>query len=152
MSSVDQLLSADRFRSPRTAFGPPVTEMGMSHLLRVWRSPSSDPRSPNGMVTDHGHPSETNHGRHLQCFGSAMTARSRTATDEGNRPELAFLCTALRQEMARPPDSVVADGFRDPILVGDDSRLRDGHHRLAVAPALGISVPVEFVAREARRC
>jgi hypothetical protein len=77
-----------------------------------------------------------------------------TVVDPGNEgpwgEELALLWTALRNEMAALLDSVVADGFRDPILIGDDGRLWDGHHRLAMELALGISVPVEFVGKEAR--
>jgi hypothetical protein len=99
-------------------------------------------------------------------------ARSAAAAYSGRRPELddaavmtvvapgnegplgedpAPLWRALRHEMAPLLDSVVAEGFREPILIGDDGRLWDGHHRLAVALAFGISVPVEFVGKEARR-
>lgn len=41
--------------------------------------------------------------------------------------------------------SVQEAGFREPILLGNDGRIWDGHHRLAVAQRLGIEhVPVEF--------
>lgn len=37
------------------------------------------------------------------------------------------------------------DSFEDPILLGSDGRVWDGHHRLAVAMRLGIEkVPVVF--------
>lgn len=42
-------------------------------------------------------------------------------------------------------DSVLAVGFTTPVAVGPDSRVRDGHHRLAVAAALGIMLPVQLV-------
>lgn len=38
------------------------------------------------------------------------------------------------------------DGIREPILLGDDGRVHDGHHRLAVAVALMLDeVPVIHV-------
>lgn len=43
-------------------------------------------------------------------------------------------------------DSVVAVGFREPIQIGFDGRLWDGHHRVAVALALGIMLPVDVAA------
>ena len=43
-------------------------------------------------------------------------------------------------------DSVVAVGFREPIQLGSDGRLWDGHHRVAVALTLGIMLPVEVTA------
>ncbi|MBY4381896.1 hypothetical protein HQO24_10605 [Rhodococcus fascians] len=40
-------------------------------------------------------------------------------------------------------DSVLQVGIREPLMIGDDGRLWDGHHRLAVAVALGLtSIPV----------
>lgn len=40
--------------------------------------------------------------------------------------------------------SVAEHGIREPILLGSDGRIRDGHHRLCVADALGIAdVPVK---------
>ena len=51
--------------------------------------------------------------------------------------------------------SIASWGARDASRIrragGGVGRWWDGHHRLAVALALGISVPVEFVAKEARR-
>lgn len=41
------------------------------------------------------------------------------------------------------------DSFDDPILLGSDGRVWDGHHRLAVAMKLGIKeVPVIFSGEE----
>ena len=41
------------------------------------------------------------------------------------------------------------DGIREPILLGTDGRVWDGHHRITVAMHLGLdSVPVEFAARK----
>lgn len=41
------------------------------------------------------------------------------------------------------------DGIREPVLLGTDGRVWDGHHRITVAMHLGLdSVPVEFAARK----
>lgn len=42
--------------------------------------------------------------------------------------------------------SIQAEGIREPVLLGNDGRVWDGHHRIVVAMRLGIeSVPVEVV-------
>ncbi|QDK01280.1 ParB-like nuclease domain protein [Microbacterium phage WaterT] len=42
-------------------------------------------------------------------------------------------------------ESVQTGGMREPILLGNDGRVWDGHHRVVVAMHLGLdSVPVEF--------
>ncbi|TDO18158.1 ParB-like nuclease family protein [Mycobacterium sp. BK086] len=41
--------------------------------------------------------------------------------------------------------AVIADGIQEPIIVGNDGELWDGHHRLAVALALGIDVPTRVI-------
>lgn len=47
---------------------------------------------------------------------------------------------------------VLRNGIREPILLGDDGRLWDGHHRLYVAHALGFThVPVKFARPERPR-
>lgn len=67
------------------------------------------------------------------------------------RVELECLWMHDRFTVLNVLDSVVAEGFRTPILIGPDGRLWDGHHRLAVALALGISVPVRRIpGRESR--
>lgn len=44
----------------------------------------------------------------------------------------------------------VADqGVREPIIIGPDGRLWDGHHRLACALALNVTVPARVVPAEA---
>lgn len=43
-------------------------------------------------------------------------------------------------------DSIQREGIIYPVLVGDDGRLWDGHHRVVAAMALGLSeVPIDFV-------
>lgn len=61
--------------------------------------------------------------------------------------ELAFLWTTLRHRVLDVMDSVLAEGFREPILLGRDGRLWDGHHRLAVALALDLEVPVTYAGK-----
>lgn len=42
-------------------------------------------------------------------------------------------------------ESIRAEGIREPILLGNDGRVWDGHHRITAATLLGIhEVPVEF--------
>lgn len=44
--------------------------------------------------------------------------------------------------------SVLQNGIREPLLIGDDGRLWDGHHRLYVAYTLGFThVPVKHARR-----
>lgn len=42
-------------------------------------------------------------------------------------------------------DRVMAEGFLAPVEIGVDGRLWNGHHRVAVAAALGIMLPVARV-------
>jgi ParB-like chromosome segregation protein Spo0J len=40
---------------------------------------------------------------------------------------------------------IAVNGISEPVLLGDDGRVWDGHHRLMVARLLGIrTVPVEY--------
>lgn len=42
-------------------------------------------------------------------------------------------------------ERVRAEGIREPVLLGTDGRVWDGHHRIVVAMHLGLdSVPVEW--------
>lgn len=61
--------------------------------------------------------------------------------------ELEFLWTEHRPEMLALLDSVVVEGFHEPILIGEDGRLWDGHHRLAVALALDVPLPVQIASK-----
>lgn len=61
--------------------------------------------------------------------------------------ELAFLWTTLRYRVLDVMDSVLAVGFREPIVLGREGRLWDGHHRLAVALALDLEVPVTYAGK-----
>lgn len=53
--------------------------------------------------------------------------------------------------MDRLYKSVQLVGIREPILLGNDGRIWDGHHRLAVAWRLGLNmVPVRFASSKER--
>lgn len=56
--------------------------------------------------------------------------------------ELRSLWTEDREKLLALMDQVLAEGFLTPVEVGPDGRLWDGHHRVAVAAALGIMLPV----------
>ncbi len=58
--------------------------------------------------------------------------------------ELNWLWTMDRKRTLELMDDVIARGFKEPILLGPDGRVWDGHHRLAVGLALQKSVPVEW--------
>lgn len=40
--------------------------------------------------------------------------------------------------------SVATEGVREPVLLGDDGRVWDGHHRIIAALIVGTPVPVEY--------
>lgn len=54
--------------------------------------------------------------------------------------ELNDLWTRDRCDMLRLLQSVVDKGICRPVLIGPDGRLWDGHHRVAVALALNVTV------------
>ncbi len=52
---------------------------------------------------------------------------------------------ANRDRTKQLVESIHTEGIREPILLGNDGRVWDGHHRITVARHLGIrDVPVEF--------
>ena len=65
--------------------------------------------------------------------------------------ELAFLWTEHQARTLLLLTAVIADGrILEPIIVGNDGRLWDGHHRLAVALTLGMTVPTRVLPAEAK--
>ena len=58
--------------------------------------------------------------------------------------ELGFLWQEHTEKMLELLASVMVEGFKEPITIGNDGRIWDGHHRIGVALALGIDVPVIF--------
>ena len=68
--------------------------------------------------------------------------------EHGWPTELDWLWSVHRDQTLALMDKVRADGgIRFPVLIGTDGRLWDGHHRVAVALALGIDVPVMWAER-----
>lgn len=52
---------------------------------------------------------------------------------------------ANRDRTKQLVESIRVEGIREPILLGNDGRVWDGHHRITAATLLGIrEVPVEF--------
>lgn len=64
--------------------------------------------------------------------------------EHGWATEFAYLATHHGPKLRKLRKSIAKRGIRIPLLLGNDGRLWDGHHRLLVAVGLGISfVPVE---------
>lgn len=59
--------------------------------------------------------------------------------------ELQELWTEDRHDTLLLLQHVVGEGISEPIIIGPDGRLWDGHHRLAVALALHITVPARII-------
>jgi len=67
----------------------------------------------------------------------------RDGGEHGWEHEFAWLDHHQGEQTDRLAEDVAVNGIREPILLGNDGRVWDGHHRLAVAVRLGIdSVPV----------
>lgn len=43
--------------------------------------------------------------------------------------------------------SLIRNGFDEPVLLGDDGRVWDGHHRIIAAARAGLDIPVEIINR-----
>lgn len=57
--------------------------------------------------------------------------------------EIRWLWLNHTNKMARILVSIAKEGIHKPILLGDDGRVWDGHHRIAAARALGLKrIPV----------
>lgn len=67
----------------------------------------------------------------------------RDGNEWGWDTEFAWLDHHQGENTDRLAEDVAVNGIREPILLGNDGRVWDGHHRLAVAVRLGLSeVPV----------
>lgn len=64
--------------------------------------------------------------------------------EHGWATEFAYLATRHDSRLRMLRKSIEKRGIRRPLLLGNDGRLWDGHHRLLIAVGLGIEfVPVE---------
>lgn len=60
----------------------------------------------------------------------------------GWRDEASDLLPRLESALIK---DIAKNGILTPVLLGDDGRVWDGHHRIVIALSLGLSsVPVEF--------
>ena len=74
-----------------------------------------------------------------------LLALYKDGDERGWSDEFADLWTRDWPAMYDLCDSVNQYGVRNPILLGNDGRVWDGHHRLAAATNMGlVTVPVEF--------
>lgn len=68
---------------------------------------------------------------------SALLADYLDGDEVGWQAELRWLWSHDRSRMLALLDDVLENGIREPILLGTDGRVWDGHHRIGVALALG---------------
>ena len=65
--------------------------------------------------------------------------------EHGWEIEFRFLRLEHSDRIEELSAEVLRDGMKEPVLLGSDDRVWDGHHRLCVADLLGMEyVPVEF--------
>lgn len=64
----------------------------------------------------------------------------RDGDEHGWQTEFDWLDTHHADRMDMLTTSIQETGIREPILLGSDGRVWDGHHRIAVAHRLGIAV------------
>lgn len=77
---------------------------------------------------------------------ATILARWRPGSEDWDWPsEFAYLQEYDSHIIARLIRDIAKNGVLDPLLLGDDGRVWDGHHRLLVARILGITeLPVEY--------
>lgn len=69
----------------------------------------------------------------------------RDGDEHGWDTEFAYLRRNHADRLRRLNHSVAVEGIREPILLGNDGRVWDGHHRLCSAHDLGLAtVPVTY--------
>ncbi len=74
----------------------------------------------------------------------------RDGEDHGWRREFAWLARHDLPAVIRLAVSVLRDGIREPVLLGGDGRVWDGHHRIFVAWLLRLRTIPCVYAMEAR--
>lgn len=74
-----------------------------------------------------------------------ILANYRDGDEHGWDVEFDYLWSRETAYLDRLSTSIQETGMQEPILLGSDGRVWNGHHRLAIARSLGIeSVPVKF--------
>lgn len=89
--------------------------------------------------------------RPTELYAHEVMAMVKPGDETSWQDELELMWTRHRLDTQRLLLSVIAEGIREPITIGNDGRLWDGHHRVAVAAALGIKLPVQYAGQGARR-
>lgn len=76
----------------------------------------------------------------------------RDGDEHGWETEFADLWNREPESMAELLADIAANGIREPILLGDDWRVWDGHHRLAIAHHLDLAdVPIAYAHQQATK-
>lgn len=135
------------------------------------RAASSAPAETNRLAVSPASAVDAD-ARELDRIGAALSGSTTPKTEHGSDPqrpdtklsvdeivrkwrpgsgawswpqELADILRHASEQLASLVLDVAEHGVRDPILLGDDGRVWDGHHRLLVARLLGIgTVPVQY--------
>jgi ParB-like chromosome segregation protein Spo0J len=72
-----------------------------------------------------------------------VLAEYRDGDEHGWDTEFEYLETHHGERIAALRASIAEEGMREPVLLGSDGRVWDGHHRLCVANELGMKmIPV----------
>lgn len=77
----------------------------------------------------------------------AVMAEFHDGDERGWVREFAHLLATDGPHLSELLLNVSEHGFQQPILLGTDRRIWDGHHRLLVALLLGIPIPAEQAAQ-----
>jgi hypothetical protein len=65
--------------------------------------------------------------------------------EHGWEAEFAYLREVHSDRLAALREDIGKNGIREPVVIGPDGRIWDGHHRLCIADELGMStIPVRF--------
>jgi hypothetical protein len=99
--------------------------------------------SGNAQASSAGHSAEKDAG--LMPLADLLRDY-RDGDEHGWQTEFDWLWSNDGGRMDMLTSSIQRDGIRVPILLGNDGRVWDGHHRIAAADRLGLgSVPVKIV-------
>lgn len=69
-----------------------------------------------------------------------VLAQFEDGNDTGWPAEFEWLWTEDAEKMVALVQDIAANGIKEPILLGPDGSIWDGHHRIAAAVALGLDV------------
>lgn len=82
---------------------------------------------------------------HLLYSASSLIESYEDGNEHGWHEELLFIWNEDRERTLKLLDEIVSVGqIKEPVIIGPDRRVWDGHHRIAIGLALSIAVPVVF--------